>query len=81
MDFVLIKDNKYNCVLSVPHKNASVFTTVNILERKNGIISIQLDSIKEYEINGGFFSNDKNNIAYLETLKLKDFEALLCQRK
>lgn len=69
--------DNYNCIINVPDTKAEVTCTVLLEEGKDGTITIQLDSIKEYEVRGGLFGGiDQDNVDVVKALTVKEYEQL-----
>lgn len=62
--------------------NATINATVKLDSLENGLVSIKLDSILDFEVVSGFFAGlDKDDVEYIRKLKSKDFEKVFLEKE
>ena len=79
------KKNTYKSKLHIPKYNAQINISLIINEKDNGYLNIKLDSIISYGVEGSmtpFIGGiDEDDVDYIESLSLSDFEILFIKQK
>lgn len=74
-------DPKYEAIIELPEKRSRIIVSTIITETQNDRTKVQLDSILYFITYGkGFFGVQKENVEYVKTLDIKDFEQLYIEQ-
>ncbi len=72
----------YDLEFKIPKYNATINATVKLDNLENGLISIKLDSILDFEIRGSLLTGvNKNDVKYIKKLKSRDFEKIFVENE
>jgi hypothetical protein len=79
-----LENDKYVSLLKIPDKNAEIELSLIVQEKEKGILSIKLDSILYYHVEGGtliFSGVDEDDVDFVKQMTLEDFEKLFVEQK
>ncbi|RKN78525.1 hypothetical protein [Ulvibacterium marinum] len=80
-----LENDKYISMLRIPEKNAEIELSLMVKEKEKGILSIKLDSILNYYVEGSTFifsgGVDEDDVNFVKQMTLEDFEKLFVEQK
>ncbi len=79
-----LENDKYISLLKIPDKNAEIELSLIVQEKEKGLLSIKLDSILYYHVEGGtliFSGVDEDDVNFVKQMTITDFEKLFVEQK